>query len=103
MTDIDDELDDEADEGIPADLRQFLPLNGGEWDSFWYRQSRNLLVRYSLLQRVEGQWPGVTMHSLVQWRATQNEPDRLWRWWYMEFILAACYQMMGGEERPEFC
>ncbi|KAK5651032.1 hypothetical protein OQA88_1501, partial [Cercophora sp. LCS_1] len=102
MATVDSELEGEAHEVMPAGLRQFLPLDKGEWDSFRYRQSRDVLVRYSLLQRVEGQWPGVTMHSLVQWRAMQNEPDRPWRWWYMTFILAACCQMTGGREQPEF-
>ncbi|KAK0734715.1 P-loop containing nucleoside triphosphate hydrolase protein [Lasiosphaeria miniovina] len=104
MTTVDAQLDGEADEVMPVGLRQFLSLYKGEWDSFRYRQSRDVLVRYSLLHRAEGQWPGVTMHSLVQWRAMQkqNEPDRLWRWWYITFILAACCQMTGGKEQPEF-
>src|SRR3569833_3118521 len=102
MAEVDDALDDEVDEGMPADLRQYFLLHGGKWDSFRYRQSRDVLVRYSLLQRVDGQWPGTTMHSLVQWRAMQNEPDRPWRWWYMAFILAACCRIIGGEEQPEF-
>ena len=102
MAEVDDAMGDEADEGLPADLRQFLPLNGGNWDSFQYRQSRDVLVRYGLLQRVDGQWAGVTMHSLVQWRATQNEPDRLWHRQYKSFILAACCQMIRGKEQPEF-
>ncbi|KAK3359535.1 hypothetical protein B0T25DRAFT_101496 [Lasiosphaeria hispida] len=102
MATVDAELDGEADEVMPASLRQFLLLNKGEFDSFRYRQSRDVLVRYSLLQRVEGQWPGVTMHSLVQWRAMLNEPDRPWRWWYLVFILAACCQTTGAREPPEF-
>ncbi|KAK0631939.1 hypothetical protein B0T14DRAFT_559678 [Immersiella caudata] len=96
------ELDGEADEVMPAGLTQLLPLYKSEWDSFRYRQSRDVLVRYSLLQRVEGQWPAVTMHSLVQWRAMQNEADRPWRWWHLKFILAVCCQMIGGKEQPEF-
>ncbi|KAK3331293.1 hypothetical protein B0H66DRAFT_546247 [Apodospora peruviana] len=100
MTMVDAELDGEADQVIPAGLRQFLPLDKGEWDSFRYRQSRDVLVRYNILQRVEGQWPGITMHSLLQWRAMQNEPDRPWRWWYLTFILAACSQITGGMEQP---
>ncbi|KAK4164656.1 putative kinesin light chain, partial [Cladorrhinum sp. PSN259] len=102
MAEVDAALDGKTDEVIPAGLRQFLPLDKGEWDSFRYRQSRDVLVRYSLLQQVEGQWPGVSMHSLVQWRAMQNELDRPWRWWYMTFILAACFQIIGGKEQPEF-
>ncbi|KAK3326908.1 hypothetical protein B0H66DRAFT_530896 [Apodospora peruviana] len=102
MEEVDAELDGEADKVMPACLRQFLPLDKGEWDSFRYRQSCGVLVRYSLLQRVEGQWSGVTMHSLVQWRAMQSERDQPWRWWYTTFILAACCRMTRGEEQPEF-
>jgi tetratricopeptide (TPR) repeat protein len=102
MAAADAELDGEADDVMPANLRQFLPLNRGEWDSFRYRQSCDVLVRYSLLQRVEGQWPGVAMHSLVQWRAMRNMPDRRWRSWYMAFILAACLQMREEKAQPEF-
>ncbi|KAK3326026.1 P-loop containing nucleoside triphosphate hydrolase protein [Apodospora peruviana] len=102
MEEVDAELDGEADKVMPACLRQFLPLDKGEWDSFRYRQSCGVLVHYSLLQRVEGQWSGVTMHSLVQWRAMQSERDQPWRWWYTTFILAACCRMIGGEEQPEF-
>ncbi|KAK3317106.1 hypothetical protein B0H66DRAFT_576700 [Apodospora peruviana] len=88
MEKVDTELDGEADKVMPACLRQFLPLDKGEWDSFRYRQSCGVL-------RVEGQWSGVTMHSLVQWRAMQSERDRPWRWWYTTFILAACWSTFG--------
>ena len=102
MATVDDALDNTADEGIPTDLRQYFPLDGGTWDSFRYRQSRDVLVRYSLLQRVEGRWPGVTVHSLVQWRAMQSDASRPWQWWYTTFILAVCCRIIGGEEQPEF-
>ncbi|KAK0639860.1 hypothetical protein B0T16DRAFT_463496 [Cercophora newfieldiana] len=101
MAEVDARLVGDADKAIPAGLLQFLSLDRGEWDSFLYRKSRDILVRYSLIQRVKGQWPGVTMHSLVQWRARQNRPDQSWRWWYMRFILATCCQMIE-EEQPEF-
>ncbi|KAM7210534.1 hypothetical protein V8F06_014090, partial [Rhypophila decipiens] len=101
MAEVDAKLVGDVDKAMPAGLQQFLSLNKDEWDSFRYRKSRDVLVRYSLIQRVEGQWPGVTMHSLVQWRALQKRPDRPWRWWYMKFILAACCQMLE-EDQPEF-
>ncbi|KAK4033241.1 hypothetical protein C8A01DRAFT_50136 [Parachaetomium inaequale] len=89
MAAVDAELDDAASEGIPADLRQYVPVDDrDEWDSFRYRQSRDVLVRYSLL--------------LVQWRATRNDPIGQWRRWYMVFILAVCCQMIEEQDRPEF-
>jgi hypothetical protein len=89
MAAVDAEIGGEAGDGIPDELRQFFPVDGGK-DNFQYRQAYEVLVRYSLLQRVEGEWAGVTMHSMVQWRATQGDTSRSWRWWYIVFILAAC-------------
>ena len=82
---------DEEEEGLSSDIRQFLRLSEMEWDSFLYRKSRDVLLRYSLVQRVGGKWPGVTMHSLVQWRAMQYNKDGRWEWWYLVFVLAACH------------
>ncbi|RYP41795.1 hypothetical protein DL767_000811 [Monosporascus sp. MG133] len=95
-------LDDGLADEISIELWRFLPVNGGKWDSFLYRQCRDLLVRYGLLQRVEGDWAGVTMHKLVQWRAVQSEQSESWAWWYMVHILAACRQVTKEEQHPEF-
>jgi hypothetical protein len=59
-------LDKEVVEGIPTKLQIFFPSGDGGWDSFAYRQGLDVLLRYNLLQRVEGNWTGVTMHSLVK-------------------------------------
>ncbi|KAK0731303.1 hypothetical protein B0H67DRAFT_639713 [Lasiosphaeris hirsuta] len=98
---VEAELGEEAGAAIPAELQHFLPLREGEWDSFTYRRSCRVLLRYNLLQQAGEPWLGVTMHSLVQWRAKQNHQNRPWRRWYTAFVLAACYQSII-EERPEF-
>ncbi|KND93897.1 Kinesin light chain 4, partial [Tolypocladium ophioglossoides CBS 100239] len=72
------------------------------WDSFLYRESRDVLLRYNLIQRAEGDWPGSTMHQLVQWRARQSHLHRPWPYWYMAFISAACRQVIEERHRPEF-
>ncbi len=95
-------LDDELAEEIPPEIRRFFEVDQNDWDSFDYRQSRDVLVRYSLLQRIEGQWPGVAMHKLVQWRAEQREGSRLWRWWYTILVLAACCRQINDRDKPEF-
>ncbi|KJZ70348.1 hypothetical protein HIM_10277 [Hirsutella minnesotensis 3608] len=95
-------LDNGLVDEIPTYLRQFFQGNEGKWDSFLYRQSRELLVRYSLLHRVAGTWAGVTMHKLVQWRTLRSEQGERWQWWYMLFILAACRQVTKEEHQPEF-
>jgi tetratricopeptide (TPR) repeat protein len=102
MTAVDGELDDEAGEGIPTELRKFVTLDRSKWDSFLYRQSCDVLLRYSLLQRVDGEWAGVTMHSLVQWRAVQGDRSRPWGWWYTVLMLAACFQFIEEQSQPEF-
>ena len=56
----------EENESLPTWIEAWIELNEDQWDSFYYRPARDLLIRYSLLQRVEGKWPAVAMHSLVQ-------------------------------------
>lgn len=92
----------EEEERLPSEIREFLQLSGAEWDSFLYRQGRDLLLRYSLVQRVDGEWPGMTMHSLVQWRAMQYEKSKRWDWWYLIFVLAACCQITDEHHRSQF-
>ena len=82
--------------------RQYLPVKEGKWDSFLYRQHRELLVRYGLLQRVLGDWPGVTMHKLVQWRATQSDQNKQWAWRHIFHVVAVCTQILEPEHPPDF-
>lgn len=100
MAAVDRQLGEE--EGLSSDTRQFLQLSGTKWDSFLYRQSRDVLLRYSLVQRVEGEWPGVTMHSLVQWRAKQYKEDERSEWWYLIFVLAACHHLTQEHNSSQF-
>lgn len=65
MARVDRELGD-GELRFPSAFRRFLTLSGMCWDNFFYRQSFDLLVRYSPVQCVEGEWPRVTMHSLVK-------------------------------------
>ncbi|KDN67922.1 hypothetical protein CSUB01_10064 [Colletotrichum sublineola] len=66
-----------ADIDMLHELSRFLSTKDGEWDSFHYRKGRDVLLRYNLLQRMEGnekmEWPGVTMHNPVRWRAKQDD------------------------------
>ncbi|KZL80786.1 tpr domain protein [Colletotrichum incanum] len=95
----------EADKGLSNELEQFVSLRGDKWDSFHFRKGSDVLVRYNLLQQVEGneevEWAGVTMHSLVRWRAKQNNPGQPWHLWYKVFVLAACCQLIC-EDGTEF-
>jgi hypothetical protein len=99
---VKDRLGAEEEQGLPHNIRQFLQVNSTGWDNFAYRQSRDLLVRYSLVQQVGGEWPGVTMHSLVQWRAMQYREAERWQWWYILGVLAACTQVTEESHRPQF-
>ncbi|KAI2618459.1 hypothetical protein GGR54DRAFT_156526 [Hypoxylon sp. NC1633] len=97
-----DFLEDELFEKLPTELWGLLTAENGKWDSFQYRQNWGPLVRYSLLQRVDGDWPGVRMHGLVQWRTLQNDHGRQWPWSYMALITAACRQIEEEKQQPEF-
>ncbi|KAI9658004.1 MAG: hypothetical protein M1821_002664 [Bathelium mastoideum] len=80
-------------ERLLSDIRKFLQLDGGKWDNSSYRQSRGLLARHSLLQRVTDKWPWVTMHNLVQRRAKQYEKSRRWDWWSAIFVRAVNHHL----------
>jgi hypothetical protein len=60
------------------------------WDDFSYRASVKLLLRYGLVRPVGEPWNGITMHSLVQWRASVGMArGQHWRL-YLAFIAAVC-------------
>src|SRR5947207_14902862 len=79
-----------------------MAIDGKEWDRFRYREAVKPLVRYNLLKREEGEWGGVSMHGLVQWRAMKDEEHQRWDLWYFEFMLAACHQLSKDAGRPQF-
>ncbi|KAJ5960017.1 uncharacterized protein N7479_007167 [Penicillium vulpinum] len=93
---------DEFGEGVSTEIRMFLPETEGKWDNFTYRHSIDVLARYSLIQRVHGEWPGTIMHSLVQWRAIHRDQNQQWEWWYTKFVLAACSQIKEEDHQPQF-
>ncbi|KAF2003883.1 hypothetical protein P154DRAFT_519784 [Amniculicola lignicola CBS 123094] len=87
---------------LPEWLNKALASDGGEWDDFYCRQSRDVLIRYSLLQRTQGDWDGVRMHGLVQWRATKYEQASPWDRWHLLVITAACVQLSQEGGKPQF-
>lgn len=91
-----------GDYDLPKWLKKFLDASGQEWDSFHYQQALDLLKQYSLLRRVEGDWPGVTMHGLVQWRAKKHQSGQLWDKWYLVFTAAASWQILVRQNEPPF-
>jgi tetratricopeptide (TPR) repeat protein len=87
---------------LPSWLSKALAVEMEEWDDYYYKQTRDRLVRYSLLQRTGGEWPGVLMHGLVQWRAKKYEEEQPWEKWHLITVLAACTQLSGEKARPQF-
>jgi tetratricopeptide (TPR) repeat protein len=79
-----------------------LTAEDGAWNNYHYQESQKVLVRYSLLQRTKGDWPGVSMHGLVQWRARKYEDEQPWEIWHLMTVLAGCVQLSKDEARPEF-
>ena len=93
-------LDDN--EELPLWLAKLLAIEGQEWQSFYYRDICTIFVRYSLLQEVDGEWPGLTMHSLVRWRAIKDNPTWPWDFWYFFFMTAAGAELAAQDARPHF-
>lgn len=87
---------------LPNWLANILKSDGKDWVDFYYRQGCEVLVRYSLLQRTTGTWPGVRMHSLVQWRAKKYEEEQPWEKWHLMTVLAGCYQLYQYRPRLAF-
>jgi tetratricopeptide (TPR) repeat protein len=84
---------------------QVLLLSKGEdngWDDFSYRASVKLLLRYGLVRPVREPWKGITMHSLVQWRAGVGvDREENWRL-YLAFITAVCVNIGDETDRVRF-
>ena len=92
-------------EEFPEWLKSLLAVDGEKWDNFHYRRVREPLLKYGLLRSVSSDWPGVRMHSLVRWRAIQYKEDDHrdpWDRWHLEFILAACHELLKDTARPQF-
>jgi tetratricopeptide (TPR) repeat protein len=89
---------------LPKWLKKALALatTGKEraWDDFHYRKSREVLVRYNLIQRVQGSWPGVSMHGLVRWRAQRYAQAS--ESWHITALISACVTMTRTEKSPRF-
>jgi tetratricopeptide (TPR) repeat protein len=72
------------------------------WDDFHYRKSRDILVRYNLLQRVQGSWSGVSMHGLVRWRASRYANMQQSEKWQLVTVVSACSAVIRDHTRPRF-
>jgi beta-xylosidase len=73
-----------------------------KWDSYYYRKSIKPLIHFGLLQRIKGDWPGVTMHGLVQWRAKKQHDGQPWTHLLSAFVTAVAHQFNRGKDRPLF-
>ncbi|KAF2152460.1 TPR-like protein [Myriangium duriaei CBS 260.36] len=73
-----------------------------DWDDYFYKQCRELLARYGLIQRSNGDWPGISMHSLVRWRAQKYEEHQPWGQWHLITVLAGCEEFGEDCTEPRF-
>jgi hypothetical protein len=47
-------------------LKKLIIVDCQEWDSFHYRKALDPLIRYSLLQQVQGEWPRQMQRSTAE-------------------------------------
>ena len=76
-----------------TEIREFITVFDGTWDSFRYRRALSVLLRYNLVKKVYERFPGVTMHGLVKRWAIKSDQSRPWRCWHTIFMWAASVQM----------
>ena len=86
---------------LPSWLQKVLSTEADQWNDFYYRSSVKPLLRYGLVRSVDGLWSGLTMHSLVRWRANQEGGEEYGQW-YVAFIVAACLQNSDEEDAVRF-
>jgi len=85
----------------PTWLKSWIESDDMTRNSIHLREAQGLLIRYSLVQRVDGPWPGVKIHNLVQWRARQVENDEFWADWSTIFVLAVAHYMVRNTVEPQ--
>ncbi|KAI4154247.1 MAG: hypothetical protein LQ340_001792 [Diploschistes diacapsis] len=90
------------DKELPLWFVELLAIQGREWEGFYYRNFCTIFFRYNLLQRVDGEWPGLIMHSLVRWRAIKDNPAWPWHFWCLFFMMAAGAELAAQNARPHF-
>ena len=89
-------------ESLPPWLKAWTELKEDQWDDFCYRESRKVLARYGLIQWTNEHWPGLTIHRLVQWKASMYEKDQPWEVWLLIFFTAICKQSFKDLEKSQF-
>jgi tetratricopeptide (TPR) repeat protein len=88
---------------VPAWMQRLLTnQEDGEWNDFPYRTTVNLLLRYGLVRRIAEPWKGITLHSLVQWRASVEMDRDQYLLLYLSFITAVCGGIIKGAEHMRF-
>nr|POE53442.1 nephrocystin-3 [Quercus suber] len=87
---------------VPPRLQKVLSLGrNGEWNDFYYRQAVGPLRRYGFVRSVRSSSKGLTMHSLVQWRASQQaDHEKVWAC-YTSFITAVASKMLSESEQMQ--
>jgi tetratricopeptide (TPR) repeat protein len=88
---------------LPSWMHSLLAdWEGDEWDGFSYRATLRCLLRYGLVRPSNGRWKGVTVHSLVQWRAREEiDQDKYWQWYFI-FTKLVCLTFAEGEGNVHF-
>lgn len=77
---------------LPSWMEEWIHVTNSEWDSFKFREAIHLLTRYSLVRRIgDHPYKGTRIHSLVQWRARQDQSSEPWTDWLITLMSAAIY------------
>ncbi|KAL9057409.1 MAG: hypothetical protein Q9162_002354 [Coniocarpon cinnabarinum] len=96
------ELRKDDDCSLPHWLEALL-RHDGLWCNSLYEDDLRWLQTYSLVRPLTGEWPGVSMHGLVQWRGQaeiSRDEYKIWTTWVLLFQAAISLKLL--EELFEF-
>ncbi|KAM5527058.1 Kinesin light chain 5 [Fusarium oxysporum f. sp. phaseoli] len=92
--------------GLPQWLWDLMSVDeNGQWDRFAFDETLKPLRTLGLVRESKVDYPGVTMHSLVQWRAKiddTREPYQTWNLYYSIFMAIASNQALSEPNNARF-
>ncbi|KAH6653678.1 hypothetical protein BKA67DRAFT_660234 [Truncatella angustata] len=91
---------------LPRWLLELLSVNeNDQWDRFTFEETLKPLRLFGLVRYSKANYPGVNMHSLVQWRAKLDytcESQQSWNLYYSIFMAAAASKALSEPGNAQF-
>ena len=88
---------------VPVWMQRLLELGDGDrWEDTSYRTSKKFLLRYGMIRPIAEPWKGMTMHGLVQWRASVGLDREEYCRLHLAFMVAVCSKVENEADSVRF-